>query len=106
MATVTKKPSTRKSAAKKPAGTRKTAKTPRRAADDPLERVERSIDAAEAALKDLRVGTEKGTRDLMRDLEQTLKHARANAQRVGTAISKDVQKAMRAESARRRKPTR
>ena len=62
-------------------------------------RLERSIDAAEAALKDLRAGAEKGTHDLVRDVERALKNARANARRVGKAVSKDVRQAMRADAA-------
>jgi hypothetical protein len=61
-----------------------------RGLDERLERLNHSIEAAEAAAKDVRAGVEKGTRDLVRDLERTLKHARTNARRVGRAVAKDV----------------
>jgi hypothetical protein len=83
MATATKKAPARKSANATP-----------RKKEEPIERINRSIDAAEAAVKDLRAGAEKGTRDLIRDLERTLQHARANTERVGRAISKDVRRAL------------
>ena len=71
-----------------------------------MERLNRSIDAAEVAVKDLRSGVAKGSGDLVRDLERTLRHARANAQRVGKAVTRNVERAVRAERARRRAPTR
>ena len=40
----------------------------------------------------------KGSRELVRDLERTLKHARTNASRIGKAVSKDLQKAVGSES--------
>ena len=58
--------------------------------DEPLKLLKGSLDAAEAALKDLRAGASKGTRELVRDLEKTVKHLRANARQVGRAVSKDV----------------
>jgi hypothetical protein len=88
MATATKKAPARKTA-------KTSAKATSRKSEEPLERINRSIDAAEVAVKDLRAGAEKGTRDLIRDLERTLKHARANTERVGKAISKDVRRALR-----------
>lgn len=60
------------------------------ALDERLKRLNHSIEAAEAAAKDLRSGVEKGTGDLVRDLERTLKHARTNARRVSRAVAKDL----------------
>jgi len=84
--TATKKPKT--SSTRSRAGAKQANKN-----KDSMERLNRSIDAAEVAVKDLRTGAAKGTRDLVRDLERTLKHARANAQRVGKAVSKDLRDA-------------
>jgi hypothetical protein len=61
--------------------------------EEPMERVSRSIDAAEAALKDLGTGADKGTRDLIHDLEKALDHARGNARRVARAVKKDLKRA-------------
>jgi hypothetical protein len=69
----------------------------RKAFDKSMERVTRSIDAAEVAAKDLRSGVTKGSRDLVRDLERTLHHARTNAHKVGNAVSEDIEQAMRAD---------
>ena len=61
-----------------------------RAGKDPLDRLKGSLDGAEAALKDLRTGASKGTGELVRDLEKTLKHLRSNTRQVGRAVSKDL----------------
>lgn len=61
-----------------------------RAGKDPLDRLKGSLDGAEAALKDLRTGASKGTGELVRDLEKTLKHLRSNARQVGREVSKDL----------------
>lgn len=99
MATATKKPRT-SSAPRKPRAKQ------RKKADDPMERLNRSIDAADVAVKDLRSGAAKGTRELIRDLERTLKHARTNAQRVGKAVSSDFQQALKAKPGRARRSSR
>jgi len=66
-----------------------------RSGTDPLDRLKGSLDGAEAALKDLRSGASKGTRELVRDLEKTVKHLRSNARQVGRAVSKDLAAARR-----------
>jgi flagellar hook-basal body complex protein FliE len=54
-----------------------------------LDQVNSSLDAAEAAAKHLRTGVEKGSRDMVHDLERAVRHARANAERVGKSVAKD-----------------
>ena len=80
MATATKK---------KPAARR----TRPKKTEEPMDKVSRSLEAAEAAVKDMRAGADKSTRDLIRDLETTLKHARTNARRVARAVKKDLKSA-------------
>jgi len=65
----------------------------KRRVDASIDRIEKSIDAAEAAAKDLRAGAAKGSHDLVRDLERTLHNAKANARRIGKAVSKDLDRA-------------
>ena len=60
----------------------------RKALDEAMQRVTRSIDAAEGR-QGPTLRCRQGPRDLVRDLERTLTHARSNARRVGKAISKD-----------------
>ena len=82
---------TKKAPAKKPATRKSTSKA--KTNGDPMARVSHSIEAAEAAVKDLGAGADKGTRDLVRDLEKALKHARTNAQKVARAVKKDLKRA-------------
>ena len=79
---------TSKTNRRKPATRR--ASSAKKAGDDPLERLRGSLDAAEAALKDLRSGAGKGTKQLVRDLEQAVKHLRKNARDVSRAVAKDL----------------
>jgi hypothetical protein len=65
-----------------------------------LARVHDSIDAAEAALKDLRAEMNRGSRVLLKDVETTLRDARKHLRSVNRAVVKDlqeVQQAMRGE---------
>lgn len=94
-----KKPASR---SKKAAGSGVDSAELKRRLESSLERVERSIDAAEMAAKDLRSGTAKGSRDLVQDLERTLRNARANARRIGKSLSKDLDRAVRGSTPRRR----
>lgn len=54
-----------------------------------LDQLNRSLDAADAAAKHLRTGVEKGSRDMVHDLERAVRHARANAERVGKSVARD-----------------
>ena len=86
MATTTKKAPAKKQTTRKAPG--------KATADgDPMERFNRAIDAAQAAIKDVGTGADKGTRELVRDLEKTLKHARTNAEKVARAVKKDFERA-------------
>jgi hypothetical protein len=73
-----------------------------------LERLHDSIDAAEAALKDVRSEMSRGSRELLKDVERTLRDARKNLRRVSRSVSKDLEEvgqAVRGQSAAgRRKP--
>jgi hypothetical protein len=73
-----------------------------------LERLQASIDAAEAALKDVRSEMSRGSRELLKDVEKTLRDARKNLRRVSRRVSKDLEEvgqAVRGQSAAgRRKP--
>jgi hypothetical protein len=93
-ATATKPKPKRKTSTKRSPGTVDSNELKRRL-DASVDRIEKSIDAAEAAAKDLRAGAAKGSRDLVRDLERALRNAKANARRAGRAVSKDIDKAMR-----------
>jgi ABC-type transporter Mla subunit MlaD len=61
------------------------------AGDKALERLHQSVDAAEAALKDVRSEMSRGSRDLVKDLEKALRDARKNLRRVSRRISKDLE---------------
>ena len=70
-----------------------------------FERLTQSVEAAEAALKDLRKELSKGTRDVLDDLAKTLGDARKNPRSVSRTVSKDleqIQHALAAASLRRR----
>jgi ABC-type transporter Mla subunit MlaD len=79
---------------------------------DALARLTDSIEASQAALKDLRSEMSRGSRDLLRDVDKTLRDARKNLRRTSRRIAKDleeVQQAARGKrttTARRRTSTR
>jgi hypothetical protein len=81
----------RSTAAKKTARPRTTTRQPRA-----LSRLEKSIQAAEAALKDLRTELGQGGRDLVKDLDQTLKDSRKNLRSLSSTIVKDLGKLQKA----------
>jgi len=88
------KPQTRRPATRQRAGAGRT--------PDALGRLSDSIDAAQAALKDLRSEMSRGSRDLLKDLDKTLRDARKNLGRTSRRIAKDldeVQKAARGKRA-------
>jgi hypothetical protein len=62
----------------------------RGAGEASFERLTLSVDAAEAALKDLRKELSKGTRDVLEDLDKTLRDARKNLRTVSRTVSKDL----------------
>ena len=96
--------------ARKGAGTTRGKRLPKAgsAGSGSLERLHDSIDAAQAALKDLRSEMSRGSRELLEDVEVTLRDARKNLRRVSGRVSKDledVQQALRGQAAaKQRKP--
>jgi hypothetical protein len=75
--------------------------------DKALERLQDSIDAAQAAVKDVRSEMSRGSRELLKDVETTLRDARKNLRRVSRLVSKDledVQQAVTGKGAAKRKP--
>ena len=56
-----------------------------------FDRLTQSVDAAQAALKDLRKELSKGTRDVLDDLDMTLRDARKNLRSVSRTVSKDLE---------------
>lgn len=76
--------------------------------DRALERLHQSVDAAEAALKDVRSEMSRGSRELLKDLETTLRDARKNLRSVSRRVSKDLEEVQQAVTGKkataRRKP--
>jgi hypothetical protein len=66
-----------------------------------LNRLEKSIDAAQAALKDLRTELGRGGRDLVKDLDRTLTDARKNVRSLSKTVTKDLGKLQKAATTRR-----
>jgi hypothetical protein len=56
-----------------------------------LERLTLSVEAAQTALKDLRKELGKGTRDVLGDLDMTLRDARKNLRSVSRTVSRDLE---------------
>jgi ABC-type transporter Mla subunit MlaD len=56
-----------------------------------LDRVRDSIDAAQAALKDVRSEMNRSSRVLLKDVEKTLRDARKELRTVNRAVVKDLQ---------------
>jgi chromosome segregation ATPase len=56
-----------------------------------FDRLTQSLEAAQAALMDLRKELSKGTRDVLDDLDTTLKDARKNARSVRRTVTKDLE---------------
>lgn len=56
-----------------------------------FDRLTQSLEAAQAALGDLRKELSKGTRDVLDDLDTTLKDARKNARSVRRTVTKDLE---------------
>jgi ABC-type transporter Mla subunit MlaD len=68
---------------------------------DALGRLSDSIDAAQAALKDLRSEMSRGSRDLLKDLDKTLRDARKNLGRTSRRIAKDLDEVQQAARGKR-----
>ena len=62
----------------------------RHAGQGALDRLTQSVEAAEVALKDLRKEVSKGSRDVLGDLETTLKDARKDLRSVRSTVAKDL----------------
>jgi hypothetical protein len=67
-----------------------------RAGGKSLERLHDSIDAAQAALTDVRSEMSRGSRVLLKDVEVTLRDARKNLRRVSGRVSKDLEEVRQA----------
>ena len=76
----------------------------RGAGEASFERLTQSVEAAQAALKDLRKELRKGTREALGDLDMTLRDARENLRSVSRTVAKDLEEIQRAPTAG--KPTR
>jgi ABC-type transporter Mla subunit MlaD len=63
---------------------------------DALGRLNNSIEAAQAALKDLRSEMSRGSRELLKDLDKTLRDARKNLGRTSRRITKDLDEVQQA----------
>ena len=66
-----------------------------------LNRLEKSIDAAQTALKDLRSELGRGGRDLVKDLDKTLTDARKNLRNLSKTVAKDLGQIQKAATPRR-----
>lgn len=64
-----------------------------------FDRLTQSVEAAQAALKDLRNELSKGTRDTLRDLDTTLRHARKNLRSMSETVTADLEKIQQALTA-------
>jgi hypothetical protein len=61
-----------------------------------LDRLNKSISAAEGALKDLRSELGRGGRDLVKDLDKTLRDSRRNLRSLSRTVVKDIGKLQKA----------
>jgi chromosome segregation ATPase len=71
----------------------------RGAGEASLERLTQSVEAAQAALKDLRKELSKGSRDVLGDLDMTLSDARKSVRRVRRTVTKDLEEIQQALTA-------
>jgi hypothetical protein len=62
----------------------------RSAGQGALDRLTQSVDAAQVALKDLRKELSRGSRDMLSDLDTTLKHARKDLRHASKTVAKDL----------------
>lgn len=68
---------------------------------DALGRLNDSIEAAQAALKDLRSEMSRGSRELLTDVDKTLRDARKNLRRTSRRIAKDLEEVQQAARGKR-----
>ena len=68
---------------------------------DALGRLNDSIEAAQAALKDLRSEMSRGSRELLKDVDKTLRDARKNLRRTSRRIAKDLDEVQQAARGKR-----
>ena len=68
---------------------------------DALDRLSDSIEASQAALKDLRSEMSRGSRELLTDLDKTLRDARKNLGRTSRRIAKDLDDVQQAARGKR-----
>jgi hypothetical protein len=87
-------------------GTAARRRTARGPGDKALERLNDSIDAAQAALKDLRSEMSRGSRELLKDVDTTLKDARKNLRGVSRRVVKDLEEVQQAVAGKRTSPQR
>jgi uncharacterized protein YukE len=81
---------------RKTGGVRGGASRARDAGQTAFDRLTQSVEAAQAALKDLRKELSKGTRDVLEDLDTTLKDARKNVRSVRRTVARDLEQVQRA----------
>jgi hypothetical protein len=87
--------------ATKPSTSRNSAK----GGDAALDRLSGSIDAAQAALKDLRRELSKGGRDVLKDLDVLLRDARRNLRGAQRTLIKDLEEMQKAATGKRPRTT-
>jgi ABC-type transporter Mla subunit MlaD len=68
---------------------------------DALGRLNDSMEATQAALKDLRSEMSRGSRDLLKDVDKTLRDARKNLRRTSRRIAKDLDEVQQAARGKR-----
>jgi ABC-type transporter Mla subunit MlaD len=68
---------------------------------DALGRLNDSIEAAQAALKELRSEMSRGSRELLKDVDRTLRDARKNLGRTSRRIAKDLDELQQAAGGKR-----
>jgi hypothetical protein len=73
---------------------------------DALRRLTDSIEASQAALKDLRSEMSRGSRDLLTDIDKTLRDSRQNLRRASRRIAKDVEDVRQAAKGKPASPAR
>ena len=85
---------------------RRAASKSQSAGEKSLERIHDSIEAAQAALKDLRGEMNRGSRVLLKDVETTLRDARKQLRSVNRAVVRDLQAVQQTMRGQKSKPAR
>jgi hypothetical protein len=88
-----------KAQTRRPAPRRRTAAA--KGGPEALDRLNDSIEAAQAALKDLRSEMSRGSRELLKDVDKTLRDARKNLRRTSRRIVKDLDEVKQAAQGKR-----